>query len=260
MVPAGPPAHLFEPSPPVYTNNRPDIASDSSYISRRANDVPPQPLRGIDGRLSEYASESRYSDPMASMPRGYGRPPGDDDRGLDRGRPDFDSARAAGPGPSMAPARREFDADVEQEMRALEMNIRKMLADDPVLASAFEKGDAPSERPNPSKYHLSDAAPRLSAPPADHSRYPSTSDRYSVNDRDQYNPPSTKPPHYGAPPANHAPAGLMKQQPSPPRRKQGLNNLYETEDNLRLRAEKQAAYSQQLQQQVGPSRWSATKR
>lgn len=146
-------------------------------------------------------------------------------------------------------------------MRALEMNIRKMMADDPVLASAFDKG---ADRPNPSKYHLSDAPPRSNAPPVDSSRYAPAPDRYSSNDRDQYGPPMAKPPLYGAPQGDNAPAGLMKQQSSPPRRKQGLNNLYETEDNLRLRAEKQAAYSQQLQQQVSRRRcvavgaWSET--
>jgi hypothetical protein len=245
MVPAGPPAHLFEPGPPAFSSNKPDYPPDSSY--RRVNDVPPQPLRAIDGRQSDYAAEPRYSDPTAAMARGYGRPPADDDRAPDRGRYNLESVRAAGPGPSVAPARHDFDLDVEQEMRALEMNIRKMMADDPVLASAFEKG---ADRPNPSKYHLSDAAPRSSAPPVDSSRYAPAADRYSSNDREQYGPPSTKPPPYGVPPGNNAPTGPMRQQASPPRRKQGLNNLYETEDNLRLRAEKQAAYSQQLQQQV----------
>lgn len=156
--------------------------------------------------------------------------------------------------------RSNFDLEVEREMRAIEANIRNMLADDPALASVVDRTPGHNASDVATKYHLSQNNYRFNDPnqynypPHNYpSQRPKDNDNLSyqgTNSNNPYRPPPQALALGRGVPGMALPDSVARNlQNSPPRRK-GLNNLYETDENLRLRAEKQAAYSQQLQQQV----------
>jgi hypothetical protein len=152
-----------------------------------------------------------------------------------------------------------FDVDVESEMRALEASLRKMMDNEQGLRD---------EEPytEPSKYHLvNDQQRNSSYNNNNNNNHPGgnkdirstiqpnhptsyTSSQYSQK---QYPEKELISPRYlSNPNIRNDPIQGIRAQLSPPRRKGGISQLYETDENVRIKAEKQALYSQQLQQQV----------
>lgn len=100
------------------------------------------------------------------------------------------------------PSQNDFDKDVEEQMRLIESNLRKMMMDDPQLLS-----------------------PRLDPKPLQENFQSKPIYREQRDD--------TEPSH-----------------PSPNRRKGDILHMHDPTNSFREKAERQAAYSKQLQQQV----------
>lgn len=232
-----PPAHLFEPEDfPVGGNGL--AANKPAYhlSSQPSSKYPPSEDRfdsWLDGRLQAEHS----GPPSRSVPEPDFR--GRDDpyvretpRDVERDR--YDPRSGLRPEPSRPSG---FDEDVEREMRQLEDNIRKMLEETPGMAQSILERPMPELRTND---------------------YPERFDGKYLHPSPRVSEPRRVGPYVGdplqgirsQPPQLTARQQATIAQQSPPRRRAGLSQLFETEDNLRMKAEKQAAYSQQLQQQM----------
>ncbi len=142
--------------------------------------------------------------------------------------------------------RSEFDRDVAEQMRLLEEDMLKIM---------IERGELPATSsisgPPKTNFDAVKNDDNLRNRAVTDSKYSSANlyhDHEQILDR-RRDQSSTTVDAGISPRQNYV--EMSRGNPSPARRKGGaIGSLYETEDHLRLKAEKQALYSQQLQQQV----------
>jgi hypothetical protein len=161
----------------------------------------------------------------------------------------------------------DFAKDVEEQMKRLEEDMLKLMIENGELEPPPAiYGTKPSLYDDRKDSRLYDNAPPSKQHLHNERRYGDDQPKIAnVNSRavypnaDPYVQPRNQPWDQSPRVANESPRmneydsnpqGL-RGNASPVRRKGGaIANLYETDDHLRLKAEKQALYSQQLQQQV----------
>lgn len=279
VVPPKPPSHLFDPAPQVFqmpnsSNDRKDLgvgyAPNAGRDSYRNEEQPRfEPSRGPPARVIPEAPKDRI------MESQYHREQGDRRKDFSRDAVhDLDFARSNDPYASSKPknAPPDFDLDVQLQMRQLEDSIRKMLEDEALGGNKPGRHDqvAP-ERFNQDIYSHRDRVPEKYPIVQDHltprngayqPRVHEVEERTNGrrNQQEIPNDPYNRHDQVAQSIRKHE----MQKSPrdtglvlgdrggnSPPRRKGGgLNMLYDTEEHLRQKIEKQAQYSQQLQQQV----------
>lgn len=128
----------------------------------------------------------------------------------------------------------DFNKDVEEQMRLIEENLRSMIKGGISEELNRPSFDLPFEEKKKDYRLVQEPSPRYNAAPA-----PAAGSFKPKNGNDRFDA------------YEHI---VEAQQNSPTKRKGAMKNLYETDEALRLKAEKQAVYSHQLQQQVPPIR------
>jgi hypothetical protein len=246
VLPPKPPGYLFEPNPdvappssfhgddPVANYSKGNNADPSRYL---ANEKPPPSMNYKGDSYGDYGAPKDFRSKYDNYPKNgpdsissrsdYAPYP---EEGYQRSKPmELMQPRAAAAPPS-------FDNDVEEQMRLIESNLRSMLGG---IGGVGGGGGAEDAESRPYDYPPFDEKKKDFLPPKQSPRY------------EQQQPSSF--------PAKYNDYIIAQQQQSPAKRKgAGMNSMYEpSPDALKLKAEKQAAYSSYLQQQVKKTSFSS---
>jgi hypothetical protein len=241
VLPPKPPGYLFEPNPdvappssfhgenPVANYSKGNNADPSRYL---ANEKPHPSMNYKGDTYGDYGPPKDFGSKYDNYPKnGPDSIPSRSDYATypeegyyQRTKPmELMQPRAAVAAP---PASTHFDSDVEEQMRLIESNLRSMLG-------GIGGGGVEDAESRPYDYPPFDEKKKDFLPPKQSPRY------------EQQQQPSSFPTKYND-------YIIAQQQQSPANRKgAGMKSMYEpSPDALKLKAEKQAAYSSYLQQQV----------
>lgn len=274
VVPPKPPAYLFDPSNSMEDfgrdlhirgapSPRPNVTGDSRDPRLKVHmahnhynkDPPFYPSQGPPHRTLENASPRYPAGPI----------PGSD-RSMNR---ENDEPYRKGPVPQSLSSKEDFARDVEDQMKRLEEDMLKLMIESGELQAPPNHGKPPNREDSHKESYMRGYEPTSSnVPPSwsySNTGNPAVPTKYRPPQQD--NAPSGPNDHRGNAQIQQSPritkesprenygndfiSQLSRGNPSPARRKgNALGHLHEADDHLRMKAEKQALYSQQLQQQV----------